>query len=144
MTYKDGDWQRVFRRLQSARTQYEEYKALDAKTRLPDLLDDAVTNLWTFGEYAINVRLESLGQEPPQDHSQPEKAGVLYLEGSLAKDYSKSLTLLDAFRKQASHLGYTKERSTHYSSADVLRCLEDMELLRSELEDFIKEWKRRP
>lgn len=144
MTYKDGDWQRVFRRLQSARTQYEEYKALDAKSRLPDLLDDAVTNLWTFGEYAINVRLESLGQDPPQDHSQSEKAGVLYLEGSLAKDYSKTLTLLEAFRKKGSHLGYTKERSTHYSSADVLHCLEDMELLRSELEDFIKEWKRRP
>ena len=143
MTYKDSDWQRVLRRLQSARTQYEEYKSLDAKTRLPDLLDDAVTNLWTFGEYAINVRLESLGLEPPLDHSQPAKAGSLYLEGSFAKDYYKTLALLETFRKKASHLGYTKERSTHYSSAEILRCLEDMELLRGELEDFIKEWKRR-
>lgn len=142
MTYKEGDWQRALRRLQSARQSYLDYKNLDKKTREPDLLDDSITKCWSFGEYAINVCIECIGGTPPQNHSQATEAEALFNLGHLTRDYSAILTKLEAFRKKAAHLGYAKERSTHYSSADVDRCLTEMEALSTETETLLR--KRHP
>ena len=136
MTYKEEDWQRAQRRLRLAREHYLEYKKLEV--RLPDLLDEAVYKSWTFGEYAINVYLECSGEKPPQNHSQAEQARSLFENGQLAQDYSKALINLEAFRKKSAHLGYAKENSTHYSSADVNRCLTKMEALCAEVEEFLR------
>ena len=134
MTYKEEDWQRALRRLHLARGHYLDYKKQDAEIRLPDLLDEAVHKCWTVGEYAIKC----LGQNPPQDHSQPEQARNLFATGKLTQDYSKALEQLEAFRKKSAHLGYTKENSTHYSSADVNRCLTMVEELCAEVEVLLR------
>lgn len=132
MTYREDDWQKVCRRLLVARQRYEEYQAQD-KQKDRDLLDDGIIKCWAFGEYAVNVVLEKLGLPVPQDHSQPAKAKDLFQSGRLQRDYSATLERLDRFRKKASHLGYVKETSTHYSSADLKRCLDELEPLRAEV-----------
>ena len=73
-----------------------------------------------------------------QDHSQPNEAKALFKDGTLAQDYSETMDRLERFRKKASHLGYTKDRSTHYSSADLDRCLTHMEALLLEVEGLLK------
>ena len=138
MAYKKEDWQRAQRRLQSARESYSEYKNDDADVRFPDRLDDAIIRSWTFGEYAINVCLESFGLKVPQNHSQAREAKSLFELGKLSQDYSEILAKLEQYRKKASHLGYTKERSVHYSSADVDRCLTKMEELSLEVDAILE------
>lgn len=137
MTYREDDWQNVCRRLLVARQRYEEYKAQDKKQKDRDLLDDGVIRCWAFGEYAVNVVLEKSGLPVPKDHSQPSKAKDLFQSGRLQRDYSVTLERLDRFRKKASHLGYVKEASTHYSSADLKRCLDIMEVLRAEVDAIL-------
>lgn len=138
MTYREEDWQNVCRRLWVARQRYEEYQAQDKKQKDRDLLDDGVLKCWAFGEYAVNVVLEKSGLPVPQDHSQPSKAQDLFQSGGLQRDYSATLERLERFRKKASHLGYVKEASTHYSSADLKRCLDEMEALRAEVDRILR------
>ena len=116
-----------------ARRRYEEYQAQDKNLKDQDLLDEGIMKCWAFGEYATNVVLEKSGLPVPQDHSQPAKAKDLFQSGKLKQDYSATLERLDRFRKKASHLGYVKVASTHYSSADLKRCLDEMETLRAEV-----------
>jgi hypothetical protein len=111
MTYKRSDWQIALTRLTEARKIYERYKDPEREWRDPNELDDAILKTWTFGEYAINVFLEC----------------------------SDALEKLNRYRKKASHLGYARERSTHYSAADVLRGITEMESLRDEVSAKLKE-----
>lgn len=142
MTYKQDDWKTARGRLAQARTIYEHYKDPGRESRNPDELDLAVWNTWTFGEYAVNVLLECLQLDIVQDHSQHLKAKKLFEAGQLLSDYSDSLNKLESFRKKASHLGYNKERSTHYSSADLLRALTQMEALCEEVEAKLREQRK--
>lgn len=139
MTYKKEDWYTARRRLEQARAIYEHYKDPSRDSPDPDELDLAVWNAWTFGEYAVNVVIECLGMDVPQNHTQWLKAKDLFTSKQLVQDYSTTLELMERFRKKASHLGYAKERSTHYSSADMLRCLVHMEALCEEVEAKLRE-----
>lgn len=134
MTYKDNDWLTVCRRLEKARQSYEAYMAQDKGAKDPELLDEGILRCWTFGEYAINAVLEKSGFPVVKDHSQPSKAKDLFQASRLQRDYSPTLERLEKFRKRASHLGYVKAASTHYSSADLKKCLDDMEALRTEVD----------
>ncbi len=144
MTYKQEDWQRAVRRLEQARQTYLGYKQQDKKARDPDVLDEVVWKCWTVGEYAINVCLEHFVLPAVKDHSQPAKARELYEAGKLSRDYSDALEKLERFRKKASHLGYVKERSVHYSSADLNRCLTEVEALCAETEALLQSKRRHP
>ena len=141
MTYKQDDWEKALRRIQQARQHYLDYKQQDKDTRFPDLLDEAIWKCWSVGEYAVNVCLEHFREPVVQDHTQPAKAKELFRLGHLSRDYSDALDKLDRFRKKASHLGYVKERSTHYSSADLDRCLTEIEALSAEVDALLKKGK---
>ena len=143
MTYKEEDWKTACERLEKARQEYLAYVQLERKLRKSSALDTPIFHCWTFGEYAINVALECLGLRPAQDHSQPSKAKDLAKSGSLARDYSSTLEKLERFRKKAAHLGYVRDRSTHYSSADLNNCLTEMEALRLEVEALLRRTKGR-
>ena len=144
MTYKQQDWLTACKRLEKARLAYLDYIQQDKKQRDRSDLDTPIYHCWTFGEYAINVTLERVGLRPVQDHSQAKKAQELATAGTLQRDYSVTLAKLERFRKKATHLGYVKDRSTHYSSADLDTCLTDMEALRLEVEQLLQQPKSSP
>lgn len=138
MTYQQDDWEKACRRLAHARELYNAYQLQDKKTRTTDDLDRAILDCWSFGEYAVNVALECRKLKPVQNHTQPQEARDLYRSGDLAQDYHDTLERLERFRKKASHLGYVKDRSTHYSSADLERCISHLESLQAEVAELLR------
>ncbi len=125
-------------RLNEAERLMAEYRALDPRPSEHLNLDQAVWMLWSLGEYLVNVCLEQHGQEPPHDHSQWTEAGELFTQHKLQKDYGDVLERLGRFRLRASHSGYVKERSTHYSSADVTRAMAEIRELHQEVESLLR------
>ena len=144
MPFKQEDWAKAQPRLTAARELYLTYKRQASGARDRDLLDDAILKAWTFGEYAINACLEKVKTAAVQDHSQPSQARLLFDAKHLSQDYFNPLEKLERFRKKASHLGYVKEASTHYSSADVDRCLTAMEALNAEVEALLAKGHPKP
>ena len=94
-------------------------------------------SIWTFGEYAINVALELHLLKPDQQHGQADSARALFAASHLRKDYSHRLQQIERYRKKASHKGYARERTVHYSSQNVQDCLEEMLELKTEVESLL-------
>ena len=138
MTYQKKSWLSVRERLVRAREAMTAFRALPEEEQERGLLDDIVWQCWSFGEYAVNVCLELYGLPVPQDHSQPEQARQLYAQGCFSEDFSKALEQLERFRKQASHLSYNRERSTHYNPTNVELCLAKVEALEIEVEALLR------
>ena len=134
MPFDRDDWTDLVNRLESA------YEFLNQARANPDkkdtLLFYAVMSIWTFGEYAVNVMLELHQLKPDQNHGQAESAKALFTAGHLQKDYSQKLHQLERYRKKASHKGYARERTVHYSSQNVQDCLEEMLNLKAEVESL--------
>ncbi len=101
-------------------------------------LSQAVVMIWVFGEYAINVVLELDGDSPEQNHRHSDRAIALAVDGRLARDYSLRLGQLEKYRLKATHKGYSRGRSVHYSSSDVQNCLDEMCLLQAEVESLLR------
>lgn len=130
MTFKKDDWESMCQRLQDAQEALEKAREDASATRL---LDTAVWNLWTFGEYAINVVLELRGLPPDQSHGHAGSARDLKTDRTLQRDYSVRIEQLERYRLKAFYKNYSKERSTHYSPRNVSDCLEEMRLLQEEV-----------
>lgn len=139
MTYRREDWVSMVARLDEADRHLTDYRSLEPRPTTHPTLDQAVWLVWTLGEYLVNVCLEQHGQTAPQDHSQVARARGLFAEQKLKKDYGDLLERLERFRLKASHSGYVKERSTHYSSADVTRAMGEMRELVAEVEAVLRE-----
>lgn len=138
MTYKKESWLSIRARLERARQGLTHYRSLPKAEQEPGLLDDIVWQCWSFGEYAVNVCLEMHARPIVQDHSQAEQARQLHTEGLLAQDYCRVLEQLELFRKQASHLSYNRQRSTHYHATNVEVCLDQVEALAVEIESLLR------
>ena len=137
MPYKEEDWRTLVIGLETIR----EWLALAAKSdadKKSFYLSQSVHAIWSFGEYAINVVLELGGDSPEQNHRHSDRAIALAADGRLAKDYSKRLGQLEKYRLKATHKGYSRGRSVHYSSSDVENCLDEMCLLQAEVESLLR------
>ena len=136
MPYKEDDWRDLIMGLETAR----EWLALARND--PDkksfYLSHAIVMIWTFGEYAINVVLELGGDSPEQNHRHADRAIALAADGRLTKDYSLRLGQLEKYRLRATHKGYSRGRSVHYSSNDVQNCLDEMFQLQVEIESLLR------
>lgn len=142
MPFKKPDWKMFCERLIKARLGYENLMKLEKKNRKGAELDDAISNCWMFGEYAMNAALELNEMIVPQDHTQHQGAKTLFEAGELTRDYSGALEKLGLYRKKASYGSYVKQSSTHYSTAELLKCLVEMEFLRDEVEALLKKAKK--
>jgi hypothetical protein len=78
---------------------------VDADAVVSDFLDDAVTNGWQFGEYAVNVVLELGKERAEQGHRQAERARELFVSKRLGQDYSECLEDLRQYRLKANYAG---------------------------------------
>lgn len=116
----------------------EEEPVVEVEEVVSDLLDDAVTRGWEFGEYAINVVLELGNDNVEQHHKQAERARELYASKWLSQDYSARLEDLRQYRLKANYAGYSSAPSVHYSTKDVENCLVALEALKAEVEALLR------
>ncbi len=142
MPFKKTDWKLFCERLLKARIAYDNLMKLEKKNRKGAELDDAINNCWMFGEFALNAALEMNKMTVPQDHTQHVGAKTLFQAGKLKRDYSKAFEELGLYRKKATYGSYVKQRSTHYSTAELLKCLEEMESLHGEVEALLEKEKK--
>lgn len=136
MTYRQEDWEELLARLEAA----EEFlRRAQADDQQKHLLAPAVWSLWSFGEYAVNVVLELEGKDIDRHHRQAELAQALFLGQVLKRDYFERLEQLESYRRKATHKGYAKKRTVHYSTRNVADCLEAMQALAAEVHQVLRE-----
>lgn len=132
MPFKEEDWLDLAFGLETVLDHIQQAKENPEKKTF--YLSMAIMLLWPFGEYAINVVLELDGKSPEQNHRQADRAVELASRGLLRKDYSYRLGQLEKYRLKAIHRGYSRGRSVHYSSQDVMNCYKELLELRQEVE----------
>jgi len=135
MTYRKKDWEDAVAGLATAQDLVDQFSQDKQKKHL---LSYAILGIWSFGEYAINVVLELEGEPPEQNHRQADWAATLHARGVLTEDYFDRLSQLEKYRLKASHRGYTKNRTVHFSRQDVKNCLDSMLRLKDEVEALLR------
>lgn len=134
--YKKEDWERVSTRLERAQELIASAKEAARQRKRVDRqesMDQAVFQLWSFAEYAVNVLLELTGSDYETHHQHPKRVRELMAQGLLAGDYSTVLEQLQSFRLRSAYGGFSSRPSVHYSTANLDRCLVQMLELRTEV-----------
>ena len=130
--FRKQDWIEFCKHLDDA---YVDLAAVRQDKNERRLLNRAIWACWTFMEYAVNVLLELNGEEPETSHDQSKRVQDLKAAGLLQTDFSQVCDQINEFRLKAFYGNYTAgSKSTHFSTANVQRCLDQMAALRAEVE----------
>jgi hypothetical protein len=139
VTFKKPDWEKFTQGITRAE---EHLQAFQVDKNQPAHLDDAVCALWRFAEYAMNAGLEMIGERTDRGHELGKTAEVLFTAGHLQEDHSQVLDQLEKYRRKAEYGSYSRDKSVHYSSADVRTCLAVIHKIRIDLEDLLKKHRK--
>lgn len=132
------EWNKLREGLPKADAWLNEYRSQPKPERDVELLDKALRCLWKFAEYTLNALREAEGERVDRGHAMDQTAKIYYAAGILKANYSQRLEQLEKYRKKSDYGDYARERSVHYTAANLQDCLEAMLALEGEAEAHLR------